>query len=138
MSFDMLAMENILDHYKNPHNKGKVVNPALCNKEKNPSCGDELEVTAQLDAHKKIIEIKFDGHGCAISQAAISLLTLDLCGKTTSAVLQIKKEHVLELLGVDVAPMRIKCAMLGLRVLQRAILQHEGGDIHAISLSDTE
>lgn len=138
MSFDTFAMENILDHYKNPHNKGKVAHATLCNREKNPSCGDELEVTAQLDAHKKITEIKFDGHGCAISQAAISMLTDDLQGKTISDVLQMKKDHVLELLGIDVAPMRIKCVMLGLRVLQRAVLQHEGKDAHAISLSDTE
>ncbi len=138
MSFDTLSMENILDHYKNPHNKGKVADATVFNKEKNPSCGDELEVSAHVDAHKKITEVKFDGHGCAISQAAISMLTDDLCGKTTAEILQMKKEHVLELLGVDVAPMRIKCAMLGLRVLQRAILQHEGKDIQSISLSDTE
>ena len=138
MSFDTLAMENILDHYKNPHNKGKVAHPTLCNKEKNPSCGDELEVSAHLDANKKITEIKFDGHGCAISQASISMLSDDLQGKSIQEVLSIKKEHILELLGIEVAPMRIKCAMLGLRVLQRAILQHEGKDTHEISLSDTD
>lgn len=138
MSFDTLSMENILDHYKNPHNKGKLAHSDLCNKEKNPSCGDEIEVSATLTDTKEIREIKFDGHGCAISQAAISMLTDELPGKLTEDILKIQKKEVLELLGIDVAPMRIKCAMLGLRVLQRAILKQEGKNIYDISLTNTD
>lgn len=136
MNYDSMSMENILDHYKNPHNKGKVQKVDVINREKNPSCGDEIEVSATLNEKKEIAAVRFDGHGCAISQAAISMLTDDLCGKKIEDVMKVKKEHVLELIGIDVAPMRIKCAMLGLRVLQRGILKHEGKDNQSISLSE--
>ncbi len=136
MNYDSMSMENILDHYKNPHNKGKVQKVDVINREKNPSCGDEIEVSATLNDQKEIIALKFDGHGCAISQAAISMLTDEFSGKKIDAVMRIDKENVLELLGIDVAPMRIKCAMLGLRVLQRGILKHEGKDSQSISLSE--
>ena len=136
MTFDTYSMEIILDHYKNPHNKGKVVHPTLQNREKNPSCGDEIEITATLDAEQKIQEIKFDGHGCAISQASISMLTDELKGKSSQEIMKMEKQDVLALLGIDVAPLRIKCAMLGLRVLQRSILKHEGKNAQSISLSE--
>lgn len=136
MSFDTYSMEIILDHYKNPHNKGKVVRPVLQNREKNPLCGDEIEVTATLDPQQRIQEIKFDGHGCAISQASISMLTDELKGKSFQEILKMEKEDVLALLGIDIAPLRIKCAMLGLRVLQRSILKHEGKNEQHISLSE--
>ncbi len=114
------------------------MHPDIENKEKNPSCGDEIEITALLNKNKEISDLKFDGHGCAISQAAISLLTDDLRGKSIGEVMRLQKEHVLELLGLDIAPMRIKCAMLGLRVLQRGILKQQGKDTTAISLSAIE
>lgn len=136
MSFDTYSMEIILDHYKNPHNKGKIAHPDLQNKEKNPSCGDEIEVTATLDAQQKIQEVKFDGHGCAISQASISMLTDELKGKSFDEILKLEKQDVLALLGIEVAPLRIKCAMLGLRVLQRGILKHEGKNAQRVSLSE--
>ncbi|MEK6921484.1 MAG: iron-sulfur cluster assembly scaffold protein [Nanoarchaeota archaeon] len=136
MDFDSMSMENILDHYKNPHNKGKVQKVDVINREKNPSCGDEIEVSATLNEKKEIVAVQFDGHGCAISQASISMLTDDLSGKKIEDVMKIKKEDVLELLGIDVAPMRIKCAMLGLRVLQRGILKYEGKEAQSISLSE--
>jgi nitrogen fixation protein NifU and related proteins len=138
MSFDSMYMENILDHYKNPQNKGTIKNADIKNEEKNPSCGDKIEVTANINENKEITEIKFDGHGCAISQAAISMLTDEVVDKTTDEIIRIQKEDVLELLGVDVVPMRIKCAMLGLRVLQRGILQLEGKNKDDIILSEME
>ncbi len=136
MSFDTMYMENILDHYKNPHNKGRVEKVDVINKEKNPSCGDEIEVSAMLTDNKEIAEVKFDGHGCAISQASISMLTDILPGKKVEEVMKIGKADVIELLCIDIAPMRIKCAMLGLRVLQRGILKHEGKDAQYIYLSE--
>lgn len=138
MEFDSMYMENILDHYKNPHNKGKVAKPDIQNREKNPSCGDEIEITATLNEKKEIQELKFDGHGCAISQAAISIVTDEIKGKTIEEIMTWKKENVLELLGIEIVPLRIKCAMLGLRVLQRGILQHEGKKASAILLSEIE
>jgi nitrogen fixation protein NifU and related proteins len=138
MTFDSMYMENILDHYKQPHNKGTINNPSIKNEEKNPSCGDQIEVTATVNKSKEITEIKFNGHGCAISQASISMLTDEVKGKTTKEIIKIQKEDVLELLGVDVVPMRIKCAMLGLRVLQRGILKFEGKNESQIVLSEME
>lgn len=135
---DDMMMEQILDHYKYPHNKGKIEHPDIQNKEKNPSCGDEIEITATLNDKKELTDIKFDGHGCAISQAAISLLTDEIKGNNVEEIMKVGKEQVLELLGLDIAPMRIKCAMLGLRVLQRGILKHERKDATAISLSAIE
>ncbi len=135
---DDMFMENILDHYKNPHNKGKVIQFDILNREKNPACGDEIEVTAKINEKKDVVEIKFDGHGCAISQASISMLTDELHGKNVYEIMKINKKDVLELLGINIAPMRIKCAMLGLRVFQRGILKHEGKEHYAISLSDTD
>jgi len=128
-------MEHIMDHYKNPHNKGKLKKLDIKNKEKNPACGDEIEINVKLK--KGIIhDIRFDGYGCAISQAAASLVTDFVKGKNVNDVLKLTKQDVLGLLGIDVAPMRIKCAMLGLRVLQRGILQHKGMKKTEILLSD--
>ena len=136
MTFDSMYMENILDHYKNPQNKGKIEQPQIENKEKNPSCGDEIEVTATINNNNHITDIKYDGHGCAISQAAISMVTEEVKGKDIEEILKLKKENVLELLGIDIVPMRIKCAMLGLRVLQRGILKFEGKRESEILLSE--
>jgi nitrogen fixation NifU-like protein len=131
----MTDMELILEHYKNPLNKGILKKPDITHKEKNPSCGDEIAIFVKLK-NKKIAEIRFDGYGCAISQAASSLITEFVKGKTLDEVLQLSKKEVLELLGIDVAPLRIKCAMLGLRVLQRGILQYTGMKKTDISLSE--
>ena len=136
MTFDSMYMENILDHYKNPQNKGKLTNAQIANKEKNPSCGDEIEVTATINNNNHITDIKFDGQGCAISQAAISMVTEEVKGKDIEEILKLKKENVLELLGIDIVPMRVKCAMLGLRVLQRGILKFEGKRESEILLSE--
>lgn len=96
---------------------------------------DEIAIFVKLK-NKKIAEIRFDGYGCKISQAASSLITEFVKGKTLDEVLRLSKKDVLELLGIDVAPLRIKCAMLGLRVLQRGILQYTGMKKTDISLSE--
>ncbi len=128
-------MENIMDHYKNPHNKAKLKKPDILHKEKNPSCGDEIEVSVKIK-NEKIHDIGFQGHGCAISQAAISIATDFVKGKSLDDVLKIGKKEMMELLGIDVAPLRVKCAMLGLRVLQRGILQYKGMKKSEILLTD--
>ncbi len=136
MVFDSMYMENILDHYKHPHNKGIISTPDIKNEEKNPSCGDKIEISATLNTKKEIVDIKFNGYGCAISQAAISMITDDVKGKTISDIMKLNKNDVINLLGIDIVPMRIKCAMLGLRVLQRGILQFEGINKEKIVLSE--
>lgn len=136
MMFDAMTMENILEHYRNPHNKGRVAAPDICNTEKNPACGDEISITVQLNKQREILDIKFEGHGCAISQASTSILTDELKGKKIDDVMKLTKQNVLGLLGIEISPLRIKCAMLGLRVLQRGILKYEGKNIANISLTE--
>ncbi len=114
--------ENILDHYKNPRNKGKVKDANAHHKELNPLCGDEIEFTLKIK-DKKIEQIKFDGHGCAISQASASMLAEFLEKKMIKDAIEITKEDIFEMLSVQLSAPRVKCALLPLEVLQKAIIK---------------
>lgn len=114
---DDLYMEHILDHYQDPRNYGTIEDADLSHEEGNPSCGDQIRIDIKLDGDR-IIDIKFSGKGCAISQASTSMLTERLLGVTLEEVRQLSKEDVLELLGIDVGPMRMKCALLPLKVVK--------------------
>lgn len=123
---DEMYREHILDHYQSPRHAGRIANPDIYHKELNPSCGDEIELSIRLDKDK-IKEAKFAGHGCAISQAAASLLMEKIQGKKLKEAARITKEDMLELLAIPIGVVRMKCALLTLRTLERAILHHEGG-----------
>jgi len=117
---DELYREQILEHYKRPHNFGRIEDADLEFEDNNPLCGDEQRVTMRLDDEGRVAEIAFEGQGCAISTAATSLLTDELVGKTREELLTLPKEEVLDLLGIEISATRMKCAMLGLKVIKSA------------------
>ena len=112
--------ENILDHYKNPRNYGKLKNPTVMFKDSNPLCGDEVEIQVDL-ADNKIADIAFFGHGCAISQSSTSMLTQAVKGKSIDELKKLDQDYVVSMLGISIGPTRMKCALLGLRTLQKGI-----------------
>jgi|TARA_Y100000310_G_scaffold22935_2_gene21947 nitrogen fixation NifU-like protein len=121
---DRMYQENILDHYKNPRNKGKIENPSVQHHEKNPLCGDELSIYLIIE-DKNIVDVKFDGHGCAISQASASLLSEEIKGKSLEELNKFDKQKVFDMLGIPLSAVRIKCALLSLDTLKNSILIYE-------------
>ncbi len=123
-------MEEILEHYKHPRNKGVIANADIQFKDQNPLCGDEVKVYLKLDKDKKIQEIKAEGKGCAISQAAASMLTDAVKGKTIEEVRNLKNDFVFDLLQIQVSPVRVKCALLALFAVKKGIYKYLGEHYH--------
>ena len=121
-SFDDLYRENILDHYKNPRNHGRIEDAGASAEGMNPLCGDEVTITvAFAEDGETIGEIKFEGRGCAISQASTSMLTELIKGRKAADVLAFDKDELLEEVGIPLTPVRLKCAILGLHTLKVAL-----------------
>ena len=118
---DDLYREVIIEHYKNPGYRGHLDPHNIQFEDSNPLCGDHIEITLQTDESGNVVDARFDGHGCAISQASADLLIESIIGKPVEEVKHLNKDDVLELLGIDLGPVRLKCALLSLKVLKAGV-----------------
>ncbi|MGI0024462.1 MAG: Fe-S cluster assembly sulfur transfer protein SufU [Nitrososphaera sp.] len=121
---DDIYREIILDHYRNPRNKGKLPEADVSIHDSNPLCGDEIDIHLKVDGGE-IKDIKFEGRGCAISQASASMLTEMVMGKPLTSVKDLSKDDILETIGLtSLGPARIKCALLSLKVLKLGMVTY--------------
>ena len=116
-----LYRDLIIDHYKNPQYRGHLDPNDIHFEDDNPLCGDHIEMTLRVDADGKVAEGRFDGKGCAISQASADLLVESIIGKPVEDVKKLSKQDVLDLLGIELGPVRLKCALLSLKVLKAGV-----------------
>ena len=125
--FDSLYREVILDHYKNPRGHGVIDGADAEAEGQNPLCGDEVAIYVRFGEDRDTIEeVKFSGRGCAISQAATSMLTEMVQGRKASEVAELDKDELLDEIGIPLTPIRLKCAMLGLTTLKVALHRAKG------------
>lgn len=117
-------IEFLLDHYENPRNRGKIENPDAQMSWGNPGCGDVVTLYLKIDAQGRITDISFEGEGCSISQASVSILTEKLKGKTISDAEAMSPDDLMELLGREVVMTRPRCAMLSLDTLKLALKEY--------------
>ena len=126
---DDFYKENILDHYRNPRNAGTLEEPTHTHESHNPLCGDVIRIDLHINENNLVDKVTFEGKGCAISQASASMLTEMIEGKSLDEVKQISKEDILELLGIPIGPVRMKCALLSLKALKAGVYGVEEFDL---------
>ena len=112
-----LYRENILDHYKNPRNRGTLDQPDITYEDANPLCGDRIRMDLKVK-DGRIDQVRFSGTGCSISQAAASMLCEEIEGKTLEEAKKISRDDMLEMLGIELGPVRLKCGLLALKTLK--------------------
>jgi len=118
---DDLYRELIIDRYKNPFHKGELEPNDISFEDDNPLCGDHIRIDIRVNADGHVAEAVFNGKGCAISQASADLLVESIQGKSLEEIKEISKEDVLEMLGIELGPVRLKCALLSLKVLKAGV-----------------
>ena len=118
---DDLYREVIIEHYKNPGFRGSLDPHDISFEDENPLCGDHIKIDLRVDENGIISEAAFDGHGCAISQASADLLLESIIGKTLEEVKKLSRTDILELLGIELGPVRLKCALLPLKILKAGV-----------------
>lgn len=137
MSSADIYREVILDYYRNPRNFGKLDKYDISAHDSNPLCGDELDIQIRVGEGRKIEDIRFSGKGCAISQASASMLTELAKGKPLDWVKEVSKEDVFKMLGnPDLGPSRVKCALLGMKVLKTGVYGYLGAHYEDSDSSD--
>lgn len=115
---DDFYRELIIDRYQHPHHRGTLDPHDISFEDANPLCGDEIRIDLRLDGDGRVSEAAFSGQGCAISMASADLLLESILGKTLDEIRALSKEDILEMLGIELGPVRLKCALLSLKVLK--------------------
>lgn len=118
---DDLYREIIIERYKSPQYRGELNPHDISFEDENPLCGDHIRIDLRVDDQGVVTEAAFSGHGCAISQASADLLLESVVGKPVEELKQLSKQDVLDLLGIDLGPVRLKCALLSLKVLKGGV-----------------
>ncbi len=118
---DDLYDDYILDHFESPHHRGHLEHPTISHQDENPLCGDTVRLELLVDENHRVKEAWFDGHGCAISQAAASILTKEIEGKTLEELKNFQAPQMLDLLRVRLTASRQKCGLLSFKILKTMI-----------------
>lgn len=118
---DDLYREIIIERYKSPHYQGELDPHDITFEDENPLCGDHIRIDLRVDETRKVTDAAFSGHGCAISQASADLLLESIVGKSLDEIKQLTKQDVLDLIGIELGPVRLKCALLSLKVLKGGV-----------------
>ena len=118
---DDLYRELIIDRYQNPHYRGELDPNDITFEDDNPLCGDHIRIDLRVDGDDRVTEAAFSGRGCAISQASADLLVESIVGNSLDQVKNLTKEDILEMLGIELGPVRLKCALLSLKVLKAGV-----------------
>jgi nitrogen fixation NifU-like protein len=127
---DDLYRDEILEHYRQPHNFGTLDEPSAAYEGNNPLCGDRITIQLIVDDSDTVSDVAFNGRGCAISQASASLLTDEIRGLPVDKVQTMTNQDILDLLGIEISPARLKCALLSLDTLQHALHARDGEEAH--------
>lgn len=125
---DDLYRELIIDRFKNPHYRGELNPHDISFEDDNPLCGDQIRIDLRVNEHDIVTEAAFSGHGCSISQAAADLVIESAIGKPIAEIKEMSKEDVLEMLGIELGPVRLKCALLSLKVIKAGVYGLEAGE----------